>query len=240
MDVRLDENSVRLLASVDGFGIFETVAPHRSRAPLLLRAADFGSGAAAPGALMTIVGTGVTGVTANSRSAVVLSSSAVEAQIQVPYEAAGASLNVTAQRTGASALSFGVPLFDTAPAVLIDDEGFPVLVDADSGMQIDALNPMRPGAHLQILTTGLGRVKPDWPSGVPGPTDHPPEVAATARVLIDGTPVKVTRAVLAPGYVGFYLVEFDAPEFLNAGVAEVTVEAGSQSSNPVRVFTASQ
>ena len=43
--------------------------------------------------------------------------------------------------------------------------------------------------------------------------------------------------MLAPGYVGFYLVEFDAPQFLNAGIAELTVEAAGQLSNPVRVYT---
>ena len=56
-------------------------------------------------------------------------------------------------------------------------------------------------------------------------------------VLVDGLPATVARSVLAPGYVGFYLVEFDAPQFLNAGIAELTVEAAGQLSNPVRVYT---
>jgi hypothetical protein len=52
--------------------------------------------------------------------------------------------------------------------------------------------------------------------------------------------MKVVRSVLAPGYVGFYLVEFDAPEFLDAGVAEVVIEGAGQSSQAVRVYTAAQ
>ena len=79
--------------------------------------------------------------------------------------------------------------------------------------------------------------QPDWPAGMPAPADHPPAVIAPVRVLVDGQPAKVTRAVLAPGYVGFYLVEFDTPEFLNAGVAEITVQAAGQDSNPVRIYT---
>jgi uncharacterized protein (TIGR03437 family) len=105
---------------------------------------------------------------------------------------------------------------------------------------VDALNPVRPGAHLQVLATGLGRVKPDWPAGTPAPSDHPPEVVAALRVLVDGAPAKVTHAALAPGYIGFYLVEFDAPDFLDAGLAEVVVEAAGRTSNPVRLYVAAQ
>lgn len=239
-DVRLDEAGVRVLAAVDGYGVYESPAAHRTRQPLLLRAADYASGAAAPGALLTIVGSGVDRVTVNSLPGVILSSNAIESQIQVPFEASGDSLRVTASRTGASSLSFGMPLRQVAPAILTDGDGFPVIIDADSGLQIDALNPVRPGARLQILATGLGRVRPDWPAGMAAPAEHPPEVVAGPRVLLDGVPVKVVRSVLAPGYVGFYLVEFDAPEFLDSGAAEVVIESGGQTSNTVRVYMAAQ
>jgi uncharacterized protein (TIGR03437 family) len=239
-DVRLDEAGVRVLAAVDGYGVYESPATHRTRQPLLLRAADYASGAAAPGALLTIVGSGVDRVTVNSLPGVVLSSNSIESQIQVPFEASGDSLQVTASRTGASSLSFGMPLRQVAPAILTDGDGFPVIIDADSGLQIDALNPVRPGARLQILATGLGRVRPDWPAGMAAPAEHPPEVVAAPRVLLDGVPVKVVRSVLAPGYVGFYLVEFDAPEFLDSGAAEVVIESGGQTSNTVRVYMAAQ
>ena len=240
MDVRLDEAGVRVLAAVDGYGVYESPAPHRIRQPLLLRAADYASGAAAPGALLTIVGSSVDRVTVNSLPGVILSSNAVESQIQVPFEAAGDSLRVTASRSGAASLSFGLPLRQVAPAILTDGDGFPVIIDADSGLQIDALNPVRPGARLQVLSTGLGRVRPDWPAGMAAPAEHPPEVVAGLRVLLDGVPMKVVRSVLAPGYVGFYLVEFDAPEFLDSGVAEVVIESAGQTSNTVRVYMAAQ
>lgn len=240
MDVRLDEAGVRVLAAVDGYGVYESPAPHRIRQPLLLRAADYASGAAAPGALLTIVGSGVESVTVNSLPGVILSSNSVESQIQVPFEAAGDSLRVTASRSGAASLSFGLPLRQVAPAILTDGDGFPVIIDADSGLQIDALNPVRPGSRLQVLATGLGRVRPDWPAGMAAPAEHPPEVVAGPLVLLDGVPMKVVRSVLAPGYVGFYLVEFDAPEFLDSGVAEVVIESAGQTSNTVRVYMAAQ
>ena len=236
-DVQLDEPGVRVLAAVDGFGVFESPAPHRARQPLLLHAADYGQRPAAPGALLTIAGGQAEMVTANSLPGVVLSATPVESQIQLPFDVAGASVRITAQRVGAPALSFGLPLRQVAPAILVDGDGFPVVIDADTGLQVDALNPVRPGARLQIMATGLGRVRPDWPAGMPAPADRPPAVVAAVRVLVDGLPATVARSVLAPGYVGFYLVEFDAPQFLNAGIAELTVEAAGQLSNPVRVYT---
>lgn len=239
-DVRLDEPGVRVLAAVEGFGIYESPAPHRVRQPLLLHAADYGQRPAAPGALLTIAGSRAEAVTANDLPGVVLSATAVESQIQLPFGVAGDSVRITAQRAGAAALSFGLPLRPVAPAILVDGDGFPVVIDEDSGLQVDALNPVRPGARLQVLATGLGRVRPEWPAGLPAPADRPPAVVAGMRVLMDGAPVHLTRAVLAPGYVGFYLVEFDAPDFLNAGVAEITVEAAGQASNPVRVYTLPQ
>jgi len=236
-DVQLDEPGVRVLAAVDGFGVFESPAPHRARQPLLLHAADYGQRPAAPGALLTIAGGQAEMVTANSLPGVVLSATPVESQIQLPFDVAGDSVRITAQRAGAAALSFGLPLRQVAPAILVDGDGFPVVIDADTGLQVDALNPVRPGARLQIMATGLGRVRPDWPAGMPAPADRPPAVVAAVRVLVGGLPATVARSVLAPGYVGFYLVEFDAPQFLNAGIAELTVEAAGQLSNPVRVYT---
>jgi len=239
-DVHLDASGVRVLAAVDGYGVFESPAPHRARRPLLVRAADYTTGPAAPGSLLTIVGSPVERVTVNSQPGVVLSSNAAESQIQIPFEASGDSVRVTASRAGLNELSFGMPLRQVAPAILTDGDGFPVIIDAGSGLQVDALNPVRPGARLQVLATGLGRVRPDWPAGMAAPADHPPEVLAGLRVLLDGAPMKVVRSVLAPGYVGFYLVEFDAPAFLDSGVAQIVIEGGGQASQAVRVYTAAQ
>jgi hypothetical protein len=47
--------------------------------------------------------------------------------------------------------------------------GVPVLLDADSVLEIDAQNPAAlERLHLQILATGLGKVRPGWPTGLAG------------------------------------------------------------------------
>jgi uncharacterized protein (TIGR03437 family) len=46
----------------------------------------------------------------------------------------------------------------------------------------------------------------------------------------------VTRAVLAPGYIGFYLIEIIVPKIVNYGPAELYIDVDGTSSNRVRVY----
>ncbi len=48
--------------------------------------------------------------------------------------------------------------------------------------------------------------------------------------------MEVTRAELAPGYVGFYLVEITVPKISNYGPAELYMDVDGASSNRVRVY----
>jgi len=110
------------------------------------------------------------------------------------------------------------------------------LLDGDSGLVLDALNPARSGGRVQVLAAGLGKVQPAWPTGRAAPLDAPPKVVAPVRVFLDGAPVDVTRATLAPGYVGFYLVEIRLPAIVNYGPAELKLDSGGAESNRVRIY----
>jgi uncharacterized protein (TIGR03437 family) len=110
-----------------------------------------------------------------------------------------------------------------------------MLFDADSGLPLDFRNGAHANGRLQIWATGLGRVRPDWPTGVHAPLENVPEVVAPVRVYLDGSPVQVTRATLLPGYVGFYLIEVQLPSINNAGASELYINAGGQESNRVQM-----
>jgi uncharacterized protein (TIGR03437 family) len=129
---------------------------------------------------------------------------------------AGDSLRLS---LGGGPLSFELPLRASSPAILTDRDGTPMLFDAETGLPLDAANPGRPGMAIQILATGLGRVDPDWPAGLPAPLDAPPRVRARVRVLLDGAELQVLAATLAPGYTGYYLIEARLPEFVDSGLA---------------------
>ena len=234
MDVRLDAGGNQLYVAIDGYGVFASIAPHRLLALRAVSAADYSERAAAPGALLSILGGRVLSARAGERSVPVLATTDNESQIQVPFEVSGQALALGLELAGGR-LNLGVPLRSVAPAVFVDRDGTPMVLDADRGILLDAMTPARSGARIQILATGLGRVQPEWPTGLAAPLESPPRVVAPVKVYLDRVPVEVTRATLAPGYIGFYLVEVQLPEIVNAGPAELYIEAGDQPSNRVSV-----
>src|SRR5581483_4715700 len=108
-------------------------------------------------------------------------------------------------------LNFGLPLQRVAPGIVIDPEGTPLIMDAQSGVLLDASKAAHPNTRIQVLATGFGQVTPDWPTGLAAPLSDPPRVRAQVRAYLNGAPVDVTLATLAPGYVGFYLIEVQLP-----------------------------
>src|SRR5579885_2347233 len=235
VDVRLDAGGNQLYVALDGYGIYATPAPHRARWPRVVSAADLTDRAAAPGALLTVLGLNVREARAGETAAPVLAAANLKSEIQVPFSASGSSLALAVEDAN-GAMSFGVPLQPASPAIFVDPDGSPMLLDADSGVLLDAMNPARSNSRMQVLATGLGRVDPDWPAGIAAPVENPPRVAAEVRAYLDRAPLEVTRAVLAPGYIGFYLVEIEIPKLVNYGPAELYLEVNGQPSNRVRVY----
>lgn len=234
-DVKLDDGANQLWAAIDGFGVYSTLAPHRLRDPRVVSAADFVARAAAPGSLVSVAGARVTSAQAGNFSAAVLASTETESQIQIPFEARGSTVSLAVSSEGRSLTLPSVPLEPVAPAIFVARDGSPMLLDAETGVMLDAMTPAHSRGHIQILSTGLGRVTPDWPTGLAAPVDNPPRVAATVHAYLDRQPVEVTKAVLAP-YIGYYLIEIEVPKIVNYGPAELYLEVGGQTSNRVRVY----
>jgi uncharacterized protein (TIGR03437 family) len=239
-DVRLGEDGHQLWAAVEGHGLFAALAPHRFRDPRVVNAADYSARPAAPGSLLSVIGGRVSRATSGPLELPVLSATDTESQIQVPFEAAGSSLRLALLAAAADGSitrrEVALALSATSPAIFVDKDGTPMILDADRGVMLDAATPARAGSRIQILATGLGRVTPDWPTGLAAPLDSPPRVIAPLRVLLDRAPVEVTSATLAPGYVGFYLIEVQLPEVVNAGPAELYIETAGQSSGRVSLL----
>ena len=235
-DVRLGAGDNQLWAAVQGFGVYSTLAPHRLDDPKVVSAANLVAAAAAPGSAMTILGTKVTSVQAGNRAVPVLAATDTESQIQIPFEASGSTLSLSFDPVSGSRVTALLALATASPGIVVGTDGTPVLVDTATGTMLDASNPAHPRSRIQILATGLGRVTPDWPAGKAAPAYDPPKVAAVVTAHLDRTAVTVTRAVLAPGLPGFYLVEIELPSLVNYGPADLVVEAGGHTSNPVRVY----
>ena len=231
-DVKLNAGGTQLYVAIDGWGVYAARAPHRRRDPKLVSAADQSQRPAAPGSLLSVIGTGVKTARTGDTVVPVLASSDDEAQIQIPFNVSGDQVSVLLD----ARWNLRLPLEATSPAIFLDGDGAPVLIDADTSLVIDARAALRPGMRLQVMAAGLGRVQPNWPAGMPAPLENAPRVLAPVRVVFDRVPLEPLRATLAPGYVGLYLVEFQVPALVNSGTVELYLEAGERESNRSRLF----
>jgi len=234
-DVKLDPTGNQLYIALDGYGVFATAAPHRLQTVRLVNAADFSTRPAAPGSLVSVLGARVNSARTGELNFPVLAASDGESQIQVPFETAPAMVPLALDAAG-KRLTLGLPVQAVSPAIFVSRDGAPMLQDADSGLMLDPRNAARSNSRVQIFATGLGKVRPDWPTGLAAPLEQPPTVSADVRAFLDRAPVAVTRATLAPGYVGLYLIELQLPAIVNAGPAELYISADGQESNRVQVY----
>ena len=98
----------------------------------------------------------------------VLAASDTETQIQVPFGARGSFAGRWHSKPGSGSYRVALPLEGVSPAIFVDRDGTPLVTNADTGVLLDAMNTAHSNSRVQILTTGLGRVRPEWPSGVAG------------------------------------------------------------------------
>ena len=232
-DVQLDAAGVQLYAAIEGYGLYAVAAPHRTRNLRIVDAADFRLRAAAPGSLLAVVGSRVNLARGGGLTYPVLAASDTQSQIQVPFDAAGPNVALSLETPEGLVLR-QLPVHPVSPAILLGRDGAPMLWDSETGLPIDLKNLAHSGGRIQVWATGLGRVRPDWPAGLPAPQD-PPAVVAPIRAYLDRAPVAVTRATLVPGFIGFYLIELQLPQVLNAGASELYFTADNVESNHVQM-----
>lgn len=233
-DVRLNADGT-LTVLLDGYGVFETPAPHRAQAPRVVNSADMSDRAAAPGSLISVLGANVRQARSGQNIYPVLLASDQNSQLQVPFELEPGAFQL-ALESDAGVWTAPLNVKQASPAIFVDADGSPMIQDAASGLVIDSGTPLRAGSTIQVLATGLGRVTPEWPTGVPAPVDSPPAVVAAVTAFLDGTPIRVTRATLAPTFVGNYVVELELPSIVNRGASELRIVVGGEESNRVKLY----
>lgn len=234
-DVALDAGGNQLYVAFDGIGIHAAMAPHRLRDPRVVSAGDRVLRPVAPGSLLSVIGARVDAARAGDQPASVLAASDLESQVQLPMDLAGTGVMISMNSAGGR-IQIGLPVMAASPSIFVDKDGQPLIMNADTGLMLDASAPARSRTRLQILVSGLGRTTPNWPVGLAAPLQDPPRVIAGVQAYLDREPLQVLRATLAPGYVGLYLVEVEVPSIVNRGSAEFYLEAAGQTSNRVRLW----
>ena len=232
-DVKLDPAGIQLYVAVDGYGVYATTAPHRQRSLRLVNAADFSTRPAAPGSLVSVIGGRVTSARAGNLNYPVLAAADDASQIQVPFDAVGPNVSL-ALVTARGNVRLGMQVQTVSPAIFVGHDGTPILQNSETGLLLDARKAAHPGDRLLVSATGLGKVSPEWPAGMPARVDNPPAVTANIRAFVNGAPVPVTRATLAGGFIGFYVIEIQLPAINNSGPAELYISADGVESNRVQ------
>jgi hypothetical protein len=154
-DVRLNPDNT-LTVALDGYGIFESAAPHATRNVRLVSGADLSERPAAPGSLISVLGAKVDSVESGGLSYPVVAASDQSSQVQVPFdmEPGTASLALSG---GTNRWTLPVTVKKTAPAIFVDENGAPLILDAASGLVVDPNVAVYAGSTVQILATGMGR-----------------------------------------------------------------------------------
>src|SRR5207244_2268374 len=90
---------------------------------------------------------------------------------------------------------------------------------------IDASNPAKAGATIQLYANGLGPVTNQPASGDPAPAG-PYAETPTPVVMIGTRQAQVLFSGLTPGIGGLYALNVVVPQSLAAGVYPITVSIG--------------
>ncbi|MBN8733207.1 MAG: hypothetical protein J0L64_21905 [Acidobacteria bacterium] len=221
-------------------------------------AADYGT-ALAPGAMVSIFGTNLAprttaasavplpttleGVTVEAVSGFTVTPlplyfvSPGQINAQLPYTIAGTSLPLRVRTAGGTSASQTITISPRAPRLFtrtMDGKGEAILLHAATYRLVTESEPAAPGEYLILYLTGLGEVspaiQPGRPGGDGGALGALNRVTATVTATISGQNAPVVFAGLAPGFVGVYQLNIQAPPGLAAGKPWISVLVSSVSS----------
>ena len=226
----------------------------------VVNSASFARIAIAPGAIITIFGTGLAGSTLSSSGAPLptvlgetsvtfngiaaplffVSSSQINAQ--APFDLpAGIAASIQVKR-GSNLSTVGtVSVAAVSPGIFILDQATSagaVLHSSDFSV-VSSSSPARPGEYVVIFCTGLGALLTPVKSGDTAPSVPPlAEVLYPPTVNIGGLPAYVSYAGLAPGFVGLYQINAQLPTGLPTGSQSVQIITLGIASNIATIATA--
>ena len=149
---------------------------------------------------------------------------------QMPFGISGQLQVRVRTATGISAPAT-ITVVASAPRLFtksMDGKGEPILLHSSDWSPGSAASPARPGEYLILFLTGLGAVSPAIPAGQAagdngtyGPLNQLAPNAVT--VSVGGKQAAILFAGLAPGFVGLYQINLQAPVDMPRGRIPVVV-----------------
>lgn len=210
----------------------------------------------APGSLVSIFGTGLSGanqtapgvplplalgttsLTMGGVPMPLVHAFPLQADAQVPWEVGGQSqAPLTIVTDDLSGNTVTVPLAQFSPGLYsMNGSGAgqgAILINGTAKVAAKG-QPAGRGDYINIFATGLGPVSHQPGTGMPAPVSPLAETTHTVTATIGNVPAQVTFAGLAPGWVGLYQVNVQVPANAPVGDAvPLVLSVGGVVSNPV-------
>jgi uncharacterized protein (TIGR03437 family) len=160
---------------------------------------------------------------------------AEQVNVQVPWELVDDTFaSVVVTRDGKSSDPSGVAVSLAQPAVFLIDSERPAIQHNIGFAPVTDEAPLRPGEFAVVYLTGLGAVRSLPPTGDAASSSNA-TVLEIVEATLDGQPVEVVFAGLAPNFVGLYQVNFRVPLNARSGLLELVFQVQGRSSLIVRV-----
>lgn len=168
-------------------------------------------------------------VSVNGVAAPLLFVSPQQINFQVPWNLAEGAASVEVTVDGARADALGVQLVHAAPGI------FGVAHGSDF-TPVNASQPASAGELLSVFGTGLGPVTLRVPDGDATPLGTLSTSTEAVHAMLNGAPLEVQFAGLAPGHAGVYQVNVKLPSNSVGGEGNLVLEVAGQQSPAFRVL----
>jgi uncharacterized protein (TIGR03437 family) len=163
--------------------------------------------------------------------------SAGQINAQLPSGLQSASVSVRVRNARGDSQAVTAPVRARAPRLFTrtqDGKGEAILLHAADYGLVSRERPALPNEYLVLYLTGLGAVTPEATAGRPGgdggASGTLQRVTDTVTATMGGRDAVVHFAGLAPGFMGLYQVNLQAPAGLAEGAHAVVIRCGGQAS----------
>jgi len=214
-------------------------------------AASYSADAIAPGALISLFGSGLApdtaaapgtplplsladvAVTINGVPAPVLYVSAHQINAQVPNGIPPGSATVLVRVTGVLSPAFTITVQSAAPGVFMNTQGQAAVLNADGSVNTPA-NPAVGGTIVSLFFTGQGPVAQPVDDGAAPAAGTAVSATLPASATIGVVPADIRYVGLAPLYPGLAQMNLQIPQ-LASGTYPVVVKIGGVASNAAQL-----
>ena len=162
-------------------------------------------------------------LTVNGLVVPMLMVSPTEINAQLPFQAEG-NVTMVLWTPGGVSDNFNLTILPTAPSIFRSElaPGFvaPLVYRTENWQVVTVANPVRANDELTIYLTGMGKVHPEVPAGVPAPGNPAPSVLTQPTVELAGRQLEVMFAGLVPNQIGVNEIQVKVPWGVPKGISQ--------------------